>query len=218
LPHYTYTNRMAGPVIDTAHGSLLSKQPGRPSRSMQARSFLSVTQRTFLRQTPSFLTRPAVSRPKSLRCAAPFRKGAKNMKMEKHFVTFFSPGTFVPEQNCQEVKSWDVDGAVKLAGEIVQRYGARPYAFRFHTIGRGDKDFEPKTTKTGNLYFLGGKVRTLAEVEKDNDPKEEVLRSNMRVNKIKRVITNDNSYRFTVEFGDKDVLLDVTLPPLKKSA
>jgi len=30
MPRYTYTDRMAGPVIDTAHGSLLSKQPGRP--------------------------------------------------------------------------------------------------------------------------------------------------------------------------------------------
>lgn len=30
MPHYTYTDRMAGPVITTAHASLLSRQPGRP--------------------------------------------------------------------------------------------------------------------------------------------------------------------------------------------
>lgn len=29
MPKYTYTDRMAGHVIDTAHASLLSNQPGR---------------------------------------------------------------------------------------------------------------------------------------------------------------------------------------------
>jgi hypothetical protein len=61
-------------------------------------------------------------------------------------------------------------------------------------------------------------MTTLAEVERDNDPKEDILRGNMRGNKIDRVITNDNSYRFTGEFNEGDVLLDVKLPPLKKSA
>lgn len=133
--------------------------------------------------------------------------------MFKHFVTFFSPGSFVPEQNQQEIASWDISEAVKIAGGINQRYGARPYAFRFHTMERGDKDFEPKRVNVSNLYYLGGRIETLAEVEARNDPKEEILRSNMRINKIARVITNDNSWRFTGEFSDGDVLLDVKLPP-----
>lgn len=29
MPKYTYTDRMAGPVIDTAHASILSNNPGR---------------------------------------------------------------------------------------------------------------------------------------------------------------------------------------------
>lgn len=138
--------------------------------------------------------------------------------MEKHFITFFAPGTFVAEQETKEIVAWDVDAAVRMAGEITMRYGARPYAFRFFTKARGEKDFEPKTSKSSNLYYLGGKLRTLAEVERDNDPKEEILRSNMRINKIDRVITNDNSWRFTGPFDGDDVLLDVTLPPLKKQA
>lgn len=142
------------------------------------------------------------------------------MKMEKHFVTFFAPGSFMAETSTQEIASWDVDEAVRMAGETTMRYGARPYAFKFFTMARGEEDFEPKTTKTGNLYYLGGKIRTLAEVEADNDPKEEILRSNMRINKMEKVITNDNSWRFTGEFDpdNGDMLLDVILPPLKKSA
>lgn len=140
------------------------------------------------------------------------------MKMEKHFVTFYGPGTFVPEETTQEIASWDRIEAIRMAGEIVMRYGARPYAFRFFTMARGEKDFEPKTTKTGNLFYLGGKIRTLAEVKADNDPKEDILRSNMEINGIERVITNDNSFRFTGAFDKDDVLLDVTLPPLAKSA
>ena len=52
------------------------------------------------------------------------------------------------------------------------------------------------------------KIETLAEVEARNDPKEEILRNNMRNNGIKRVITNTNSWRFTGAFKDGDTLLD----------
>lgn len=136
------------------------------------------------------------------------------MSVSKHFVTFFSPGTFVPEQSQREIPSWDVDAAVAMAGTIVERYGARPYAFRFETWGRGDDDLDSKRVKHSNLYYLGGKLETLAEVEARDDPKENTLRCNMRANKIDRIIVNDNSWRFTGAFNGDDVLLDVTLPPL----
>lgn len=134
----------------------------------------------------------------------------------KHFVTFFSPGTFMPEQDTKEVASWEVDEAVKMAGAIFERHGARPYAFRFYTSQRGEEDFEPSTTKRSNLYYLGGHLETLAEVEARADPKEEILLSNMRINGVAQIIVNNNSWRFAGAFGDDDILLDVTLPPLKK--
>lgn len=134
--------------------------------------------------------------------------------MQKHYVTFYSPGSFLPEETSEEIDSWDVDTAVKMAGEIVERYSARPYAFRFTTRGRRDDEFEPKIIDKSGIYYLGGTVRTAEEVLSGTDPDEEILRTNVKINGYKRIITNTNSWRFTGALHDDDVVLDVILPQL----
>ncbi len=46
------------------------------------------------------------------------------MAMQKHFVTFYSPGTFVSEETTNPIGSWDVAAAMKMAHGIVERYAA----------------------------------------------------------------------------------------------
>lgn len=128
--------------------------------------------------------------------------------MKKHFVTFYSPGTFCSEETTREIESWDVNAAHDVALTIKERHGAVPYGFRFTTRSRGENDLDSKVTDRSCFYWLGGKVETLAMVEARNDPNEEILRSNMRNNNIKRIITNTNSYKFTGSMGDDDVVLD----------
>ena len=53
--------------------------------------------------------------------------------MQRHFVTFYSPGTIVAETTTREIDSWNVDDAVAMSRFIQERYGARPYGFRFST-------------------------------------------------------------------------------------
>jgi len=65
------------------------------------------------------------------------------------------------------------------------------------------------------MYYLGGKIETLAQVEARNDPSEHILRSNMRCNGWKRIIVNDNSWRFTAPLNDDDVVLDYQPPKAK---
>ena len=134
----------------------------------------------------------------------------------KHFVTFFSPGTFVSETNCEKIGAWDVDQAIALARTISQRHGARPFGFRFSTEHRTAviEDGEPSINiKTINspMYYIGGKIETIEEVMARNDPNEEILRSNMQMNNIKRVLINTNSYRSTLALDDEDIVLDVSL-------
>lgn len=129
-------------------------------------------------------------------------------EMKQHFVTFYSPGTFVAETTDKPIDSWDVDKAKEMAHEVVERYGATPYGFRFTTYSRGPKDLNSKQSAKSPLYHLGGRVETFAQVEARNDPKEDVLRSNMRCNDISKVVINDNSYRSTQPLGKDDVVLD----------
>ena len=102
--------------------------------------------------------------------------------MKKHFVTFYSPGTMVAEGTTLPIEEWNVDRAVEMAKGIVERYGATPYGFRFSTRARTEDDLDSKVVEQSGMYFLGGKIETLEEVEARNDPNEAILRSNMRGN------------------------------------
>lgn len=137
-------------------------------------------------------------------------------RMVKHFVVFYSPGTFLTEDTEKEIASWDVQEAMKMADHITERYGATPFGFQFISRARGDKDFEAKEFKRSFTYYLGGQIFTREEVEARNLPDEETLRWNMRVNKIDRIIQNDNSWRFTAALKPTDVVLDYTPPSKRK--
>lgn len=103
-----------------------------------------------------------------------------------------------------------------MAHGIVERHGATPYGFQFSTRGRGPKDLDSKEITRSPFYHLGGKVETLAQVEARNDPKEEILCSNMRCNGWDKIVVNDNSWRSTRPLGATDVILD--WKPRKKRA
>ena len=128
--------------------------------------------------------------------------------MKQHFVTFSYAGTFVAETSDKPIGSWDVDKAMEMAHEIVERHGGVPYGFRFTTYSRGPDDFNSKQSAQSPFYHLGGKIETLAEIEARNDPKETILRSNMRHNNIAKIVVNDNSYRSTTRalLGEDKVL------------
>lgn len=140
--------------------------------------------------------------------------------MEKHFVTFFSPGTFVAETTTKPIDAWDVGAAQEMAHTISERYGATPYGFRFSTRSRSDADLDSKVSAESGLYFLGGKIETLEQVKarKGRGDRDNILIANMEGNGYARIITNDNSWRWTMPFNDGDTLLDWKPRPKKKSA
>ena len=129
--------------------------------------------------------------------------------MEQHFVEFYSPGTFVAEISIRSIDAWDISQAVGWAREIVERYDARPYGFRFITRERADDELDSHISAKSGMYYLGGRVETREEVETRNDPNERILQDNMRANNIKRIVVNDNSWRWTQVLNDGDVVLDL---------
>lgn len=132
---------------------------------------------------------------------------ATKIAVQKHFVEFISPGTFVAEASSQEIDSWNVEKAKEMARTVKERYGATPHSFRFYTMGRTADELNAKEIAKSCTYWLGGKVETAEEILARNDPSESILCSNIRINGYKRIIINNNSYRWTAPLGDDDVVL-----------
>lgn len=128
--------------------------------------------------------------------------------MTKHYVVFYSPGTFVSEQSQKEIDTWDINAAREMARSIQERHGATPYGFQFITRGRYDDELDSREIDRSSMYYLGGKVETIEEVFARNDPKEEILRENMKINGYNRIIVNTNSWKSTFPLNDSDVVLD----------
>ena len=128
--------------------------------------------------------------------------------MEQHFVTFYSPGTFVAETTTKPIESWSVDDAVAMAALIKERHGARAYGFRFTTRARADNELDSKVVATSPMHYIGGKVETLAEVEARDDPREEILRMNMRGNGYERIWTSTRGWKWTQPLQADDVVIE----------
>lgn len=128
--------------------------------------------------------------------------------MKKHFVTFYSPGSFVSESTCKEIDSWDVEKAQEMARSIKERHGATPYGFRFSTRERKNDELDSKTVAKSGMYFLGGTIRHLDFIILENKPDEQILISNMKNNGWDRIVENTNSWRTIQPLEKDDVVLD----------
>ena len=128
--------------------------------------------------------------------------------MKKHFVRFFSPGTFVAEMQEQEVPAWDVDIAVELAETITERHGAIPYGFVFLTRERGQEDLDSHITETSPMHYLPHcRVETIEDVENRDDPDEEILLDNMRANGWNRIVTTTKGWKWNQPLREDDIVL-----------
>ena len=129
--------------------------------------------------------------------------------VKKHFVEFFSPGSFFAETDTKSIDSWDIDKAKEMAKSITQRYGAKPYAFRFITRGRTDDELDSKVVEQSGYYFINGVVKTLEEIKAENNPDNRILISNMECNGWDRVVITRSPYRWTQPFGKEDSVVTI---------
>lgn len=139
------------------------------------------------------------------------------MTKREEFVVFESPGTLFSESTSRPIARRDPALALRMSSEIVERHGARPYAFRFETRITADPvpdgeggtlRVEPRTVDQSGRYFIGGRVESFSEVEARCDPAEDILRGNMRGNGMWFVWRSTSGHRSTMEFGERDVTVD----------
>lgn len=128
--------------------------------------------------------------------------------MKKHFVTFYSPGTFVSEHTTESISSWDIKKAIKMASSIKERHGAVPYGFRFSTRIRSEKDLDSNVSKTSGIYYLPHcKILTLDQIKKKNDPRDSILISNMEINKWNKVVQTTKGWKSTFPLKNGDIVI-----------
>jgi hypothetical protein len=136
--------------------------------------------------------------------------------MKAHFVEFFSPGTFVAETSVKPIPSWDVQAALELSKGVEERYGARPYGFRFLTKQRGDGDLDSHISKSSGMYYIDGQVLSLADLQAKGDPDDSTLIENMRCNEYSHVVRTCSPYKWAQPLGEGDVVLDAKGRPLQE--
>jgi len=130
--------------------------------------------------------------------------------MHQHFVTYMSPGTMFPETTSRTVNAWDSAKAAEAARGIKERHGATPYGFYFTTRARKEDELDSREVARSPVYYLGGKIETMAEIESRADTKDEILLSNMRANGWDKILVNTNSYKTCLPLAPTDVVLDWT--------
>jgi hypothetical protein len=130
--------------------------------------------------------------------------------MEQNFVEFYSPGTIVAEITTKEIKEWDIDTALEMAGSITERYGAKPYGFRFITRSRQDDELDSKITNKSFMHYIGCEVLTLEQIKAKNDPKDKILIGNMERNGWGRMVTTKTGWKWTQPLENYDIVIHNT--------
>jgi len=147
------------------------------------------------------------------------------MVSKKHYVTFYSPGTLFSEESSREIAEWSPAVACKMARQIQERHGAKPYGFRFVTRlvsepiddGEGGKlEVRPKEVAKSGLFFITGRLLKLDDIPET--PETSILRDNMRCNDHPIVCENCNSWKSVLPFNRDDVLLDAAGKVLVKGS
>jgi hypothetical protein len=120
----------------------------------------------------------------------------------KHFVTFLLPGFICAETSEREIENWDIEKAKEYYEECTY---IKPYGFYFTTYERTDIDWGPKEIAHSGTYFINGTVKTLEEVKAENNPRNEILIDNMRINKWDKIVTTQSGFTQPFLEDDKNI-------------
>ena len=140
------------------------------------------------------------------------------MSNRQEYVVFLSPGTMFDEVSSKPIVERDLKCALNMSGEVVERYGAKPYGFYFETLleagtVRDDEgnEFETaaKTVDKTGIYYIAGKVRTRDDIARDGKEDERILLSNMGNDGWEIVCETVNGYKHVGIFRSEDAVVDI---------
>lgn len=125
-----------------------------------------------------------------------------NAKHTKNFAVFMYDIGFAGETIELPVVDFDVSHVVNYAYGLE---GTKPYAFYFVTKEFNPTTFSIENTRMTNMYYLGGTVLRLQDVPHTKE--YEILRSNMEINKVDKVVVTRGGGK-TLFVSDDAIILD----------
>lgn len=131
----------------------------------------------------------------------------ERIDVQQHYVTFYSPGTFLAEDRREPIDSWDVGEALRRAARVKERYGATPYGFRFTTRGRTANELDSREIAASPMHYFGVVVETLETLKERGHAGDRILISNMECNGWDRVVRTVNGWAWSQPLRPDDVVL-----------
>ncbi len=136
---------------------------------------------------------------------------------EQHEVTFLTMGKLTAKRWCRPIALWDSTTACRMLHAISDHEGSRPFAF-FFTSWRVEPDRVSETSgvvkgkreliRTSSLFFVSGTVKTLGEIEEQDDGRARILIQNLRAERRSdqtRAITVNNTSYHPLSTGDANL-------------
>lgn len=130
------------------------------------------------------------------------------LTVQKHYVEFCSPGTFFSEISRREIDAWDTGKAIEMMSDIKERYGGRPFGFRFLTHGRGADDLNSREIARGHFYYVNCDILTAEEILAGTDPDYATMRTNIEFNGVKRVARTRTGWLGHYPMDDEDEVIE----------
>lgn len=135
--------------------------------------------------------------------------------IKEYLILIHVPRVFLKrEEEFIPVKELSIQKGKEICSEFEKKHKLIPMSFQFITeIYNGSviTEYSDDTIFSGH-YYLGGRVYTLEELEKINDPKYEILIRNMKlpifIEKTNKVIINTDTWKWSMPFYKGDIVLD----------
>jgi len=137
------------------------------------------------------------------------RNEMSRIVIKQHYVTFFSPGTFMAETTTKRISRWNIKEAVEMSHHITERYNSHPYCFKFSTRGRTEDEIDSRELKTSKRFYLGGTVLSLKEIKNRGLEKDRILMSNMEDNGWDKIVESCTPWKWCQPLYKGDVVLDM---------
>lgn len=126
----------------------------------------------------------------------------------KKYVRYYYEGKYIDHIVHREIETESVDDIIN---DIQSIDGIWPYRFQFVTRHpEKETSGEWSISNVSHMYFVNGKIRTLDELIKENNPNNKVLIGNMKSNNYDKIIESTHGWVSSFREG-KDTLIEVKM-------